>query len=255
MRKSLLAAVSAVSLLAAGAISPVVAQSNTDDSMKTQAQSTDSTTTGSGAAEMDAKTPTKTESTGSAQKSDQMADPTKDEDTADATTGTSTTGTSTSSSSSMAADSGGADTSEMTAQQPEDTHLASDLTGEPVQNSAGEDLADIDDFVIGPDGQISHVIVSFGGFLGLGDKEVMLPWEQMQISMDEDGDEVVTLAMTKEEIESLPQFVSQEEADEATEDEAKPVNGGSTGMGTGTGMGTSGGDTGMGTSGGGTSGQ
>ncbi|MEW5421312.1 PRC-barrel domain-containing protein [Amorphus sp. 3PC139-8] len=235
MRKSLLAAVSAASLFAAGAISPVIAQSNTDDTMQSQTESGASSTTAPDASEMDANTPTETESSDSAQKSDQMADPTTAED-------------STGSSMSTTADTGGNGTGEMTAQQPADTHLASDLTGQPVQNSEGDDLADIDDFVIGPDGKISHVIVSFGGFLGLGDKEVMLPWEQMDISMDEDGDEVVTLAMTQEQIESLPQFVSQEEANEATEADAKPADGGSTGMGTGTGTGMTGSGSGSGTS-------
>ncbi|WP_156829342.1 PRC-barrel domain-containing protein [Amorphus coralli] len=130
-----------------------------------------------------------------------------------------------------------ADTGDMATEQPEGTYLASELTGEPVQNAEGEDLAGIEDFVIGQDGAISHVIVSFGGFLGLGDKEVMLPWDQFEITTDpEDEDDLIArLNMTEEEIEALPEFKSQEEVREETERQAEPAT-----TGTATGTGTTG---------------
>ncbi len=87
--------------------------------------------------------------------------------------------------------------------QPTGTVLATDLQGEPVENSAGEDLATLDDFVIDDEGRIVGAVVSFGGFLGMGEKQVLLPWEELTI----DGDEArVTLAMSAEQIEALPAF-------------------------------------------------
>ena len=87
--------------------------------------------------------------------------------------------------------------------QPMGTVLATDLQGEPVENSAGEDLATLDDFVVDEQGRIVGAVVSFGGFLGMGEKSVLLPWEDLQI----DGtDASVTLAMSAEQIEALPEF-------------------------------------------------
>jgi sporulation protein YlmC with PRC-barrel domain len=87
--------------------------------------------------------------------------------------------------------------------QPAGTVLATDLQGEPVENSAGEDLATLDDFVVDEDGRIVGAVISFGGFLGMGEKQVLLPWEELAI----DGtDARVTLAMTAEQIEALPEF-------------------------------------------------
>lgn len=118
--------------------------------------------------------------------------------------------------------------------QPEGTFLSEDLIGQPVQNAEGEDLADVQSFVITPKGQITHVIVAFGGFLGLGEKEVLLPWEDFQINPEQN---VFLLSMTKDEIEGLPEFKPQKE--KQREEEAAQAAPSATGMGTtGTGMGT-----------------
>ena len=87
--------------------------------------------------------------------------------------------------------------------QPMGTVLATDLQGEPVENIRGEDLATLDDFVIDEQGRVVGAVVSFGGFLGMGEKSVLLPWDDLEI----DGtDASVTLAMTEEQIEALPAF-------------------------------------------------
>jgi sporulation protein YlmC with PRC-barrel domain len=94
--------------------------------------------------------------------------------------------------------------------QPAGTVLATDLQGEPVENSAGEDLATLDDFVIDDEGRIVGAVVSFGGFLGMGEKQVLLPWEELTI----DGDDArVVLGMSAEQIEALPAFEPVERED------------------------------------------
>jgi|SRR6516165_3718536 sporulation protein YlmC with PRC-barrel domain len=55
---------------------------------------------------------------------------------------------------------------------------AGSLRGARVRNFAGEDLGKIDEFVVDFDtGRITYVIVSMGGFLGIGDKLFAAPWE------------------------------------------------------------------------------
>lgn len=226
MRKSLLTAVSAAALISAGMVSPTFAQSNSETTEPVQSETQVTPVPADG-----------TTGSGDAMQSE-TADPAKPDAAMDSTAPTA--GENAEMKSDMrttdeAAVTGDGD--EMEVAQPAGTYMASDLTGEPVQNGDGEDLADIEDFVIDEGGQISHVIVSFGGFLGLGDKEVMLPWDQIQITTDpDDPDEhIAMLSMTKDEIEALPEFKTQEEVQDEAED-ARPADT----TGTGTGMGTTG---------------
>src|SRR4051812_35624056 len=55
---------------------------------------------------------------------------------------------------------------------------AGTLRGTRVHNFAGEELGKVDEFVLDFDsGRISFVVVSVGGFLGIGDKLFPVPWE------------------------------------------------------------------------------
>ena len=48
---------------------------------------------------------------------------------------------------------------------------ASTIEGTAVQNAAGEDLGEINELMIDMEqGRIAYAVLSFGGFLGLGDK-------------------------------------------------------------------------------------
>lgn len=64
------------------------------------------------------------------------------------------------------------------AQQTQSTmSRASTMIGADVENNQGEDLGDIDDIVIDPQtGQVAYAVVSFGGFLGLGEKHYAVPF-------------------------------------------------------------------------------
>ena len=54
---------------------------------------------------------------------------------------------------------------------------ASTLAGDSVRNPAGEDLGMIDELMIDiPSGRVAYAVLSFGGFLGLGDKLFAVPW-------------------------------------------------------------------------------
>ena len=62
---------------------------------------------------------------------------------------------------------------------------ATDLRGKKVTNAAGEDLGKIEDIVTDPQsGRIVFGVLSFGGFLGLGDKYYAIPWPALQLTGD-----------------------------------------------------------------------
>jgi sporulation protein YlmC with PRC-barrel domain len=52
------------------------------------------------------------------------------------------------------------------------------LKGSRVGNFAGEDLGKVDDLVVDiASGRLEYVVVTMGGFLGIGDKLCAVPWE------------------------------------------------------------------------------
>jgi len=83
---------------------------------------------------------------------------------------------------------------------------ASDLLNQKVKNSANETVGDINDLSIGSDGKIAAVIIGVGGFLGMGEKNVQLPYEQLTFSRDAGGYLVVTANITKESLQSAPEW-------------------------------------------------
>lgn len=61
-------------------------------------------------------------------------------------------------------------------------HRASALIGLNVKNSADKQLGEIHDLAIdGKTGKIEYAAVSFGGFVGIGDKLFAVPWDSLQI--------------------------------------------------------------------------
>ena len=82
--------------------------------------------------------------------------------------------------------------------------LASSLLGSRVRNNAGQSLGRIKDIVIDPaTGKILHLVVSYGGFLGIGGKLVSIPWSSPAVSSTRN---YVVLDSKRETIEHSPAF-------------------------------------------------
>ena len=66
---------------------------------------------------------------------------------------------------------------------------ATDLIGMNVRGLKGDDkIGSINDVVLGQDGHIKYVAVSFGGYLGLGDKLFAVPFEAIDfVKIDNDA--------------------------------------------------------------------
>jgi sporulation protein YlmC with PRC-barrel domain len=63
---------------------------------------------------------------------------------------------------------------------------ASTLAGDRVKNSAGEDLGNVHEIMIDiSSGTVAYAVLSFGGFLGMGDKLCALPWGALTLDEDE----------------------------------------------------------------------
>jgi sporulation protein YlmC with PRC-barrel domain len=84
----------------------------------------------------------------------------------------------------------------------------SNLKGRNVENTTGDKLGDITTAFIDPIyGRVNYVGLSVGGFLGVGDRVVAVPWDAIKVSFT-DNKEMLTLNATKEQLEKAPQYVS-----------------------------------------------
>ena len=83
---------------------------------------------------------------------------------------------------------------------------ASALLDEKILNEANESIGDVNDVILDRDGKIASVIVGVGGFLGLGEKDVALPFDQLKFTTDNANDLVVTSTATKESLEAAPAY-------------------------------------------------
>lgn len=81
---------------------------------------------------------------------------------------------------------------------------ATTLTGTNVENAEGQSLGKIEDLMIDVDtGEVDYAVVSFGGFLGLGDKLFAVPLEAMKADTVH---EKFVLNESKERLENAPGF-------------------------------------------------
>jgi hypothetical protein len=55
------------------------------------------------------------------------------------------------------------------------------LIGTAVYNDRDEKIGSVDDLVLGKDNKADEVIVSVGGFLGMGNKLVAVPYTQLKL--------------------------------------------------------------------------
>ncbi|MDY6872486.1 MAG: PRC-barrel domain-containing protein [Chloroflexota bacterium] len=84
------------------------------------------------------------------------------------------------------------------------TLSATTLIGDVVRNSSDEDLGKIEDLMIDLDsGRIVYAVLSFGGFLGLGDKLFAIPWSALKVDLKK---ECFRLDIDKETLEKAPGF-------------------------------------------------
>ena len=81
------------------------------------------------------------------------------------------------------------------------------LTGAAVYDSNDDRIGEVKDLLLSSDGVATQAVIDVGGFLGMGEKPVALDLAQIDILREDAGEEVrVYLAMTKEQLESLPAF-------------------------------------------------
>ena len=81
---------------------------------------------------------------------------------------------------------------------------ADTLIGEDVYNRQDEDLGDIKEIMLDMrSGQVAYAVLSFGGWLGMGDKLFAVPWQALQLDTD---NKRFMLDVSKEHLKNAPGF-------------------------------------------------
>ena len=85
-------------------------------------------------------------------------------------------------------------------------HRTANIIGVPVRNPAGENLGQIEEVVIDLEaGRVAYLVVSFGGFLRMGEKLFAIPWEAVSLKYGEAAQYFV-LHLDREKLAYAPGF-------------------------------------------------
>jgi sporulation protein YlmC with PRC-barrel domain len=79
---------------------------------------------------------------------------------------------------------------------------SSKVEGTAVYNVEGEKLGSVDCLMIDKQsGHVAYAVMSFGGFLGLGEKRHPVPWQSMSYDKSKDG---YVVGLSREQLEAAP---------------------------------------------------
>jgi hypothetical protein len=81
-------------------------------------------------------------------------------------------------------------------------YRASKVIGSSVVNDANETTGKIDDLLVSPDGKQPYVVLSVGGFLGIGSHLVVVPYDSLKFA----NNKIVLPGGSKDSLRTLPEF-------------------------------------------------
>jgi hypothetical protein len=97
---------------------------------------------------------------------------------------------------------------------------SSSVVGSSVKDLAGKDAGKIEDLLLTHEGGVAYAIVSFGGFLGFGDKLFAVPWSAVIVDREK---RTVHIDVKKETLERSPSFSSDKWPDSNDRDWGREV--------------------------------
>jgi sporulation protein YlmC with PRC-barrel domain len=85
---------------------------------------------------------------------------------------------------------------------------SSKLVGTSVYGTDNTSIGDINDVLIGSDGNVRAVVVGVGGFLGVGEKNVAIPFNALSVQRKANSASIekITVSYTKDQLKNAPKF-------------------------------------------------
>ena len=76
---------------------------------------------------------------------------------------------------------------------------ADKMIGRTVVNASDEKVGNIESVLIDKDGKVRYVVIGVGGFLGMGERDVAVRWDELSFT----GEKIV-ISATKDQLAALP---------------------------------------------------
>jgi sporulation protein YlmC with PRC-barrel domain len=79
--------------------------------------------------------------------------------------------------------------------------LAGQLDDYDVYGADGKEIGEIEDVVLNMDGSVAAVVLEVGGFLGIGEKDVLVEWDALEITTENNDIRITAPTLTREVLE------------------------------------------------------
>jgi PRC-barrel domain len=101
---------------------------------------------------------------------------------------------------------------------------SSKLVGASVYGPADKSIGDVNDVLIGSHGEVRAVVIGVGGFLGVGEKNVAVPFDTLTITRKANSTaiEKITTTYSKDDLKNAPKFAYYDASKSETTGEAAP---------------------------------
>jgi sporulation protein YlmC with PRC-barrel domain len=84
---------------------------------------------------------------------------------------------------------------------------AEGMMGKDVYGSDGSELGEVDDVIIDPQsGQAKQLVISSGGFLGIGEKKIAIDMQNAKMITEGNDTRLTVQNMTQADVENMPEF-------------------------------------------------
>jgi sporulation protein YlmC with PRC-barrel domain len=97
----------------------------------------------------------------------------------------------------------GQQSSKILSNVPGQSVTVTDWYKQSVYDASNSKIGDVRDVLLSADGKVSAVIVGVGGFLGMGEKDVAVPFDAIKHTT-RDGRVYLTMNATKDELKAAP---------------------------------------------------
>ena len=95
--------------------------------------------------------------------------------------------------------------SELLTSVPNNNRTVTDWYKQNVYDPSDNKIGDVDDVLIDKEGNVTAMIIAVGGFLGMGEKDVAVPFSSVRAS-EKNNKWYLVLNTTKEALKSAPGF-------------------------------------------------
>src|SRR6202158_1445743 len=85
-------------------------------------------------------------------------------------------------------------------------HEVEGILGRQVLSAADENMGRIVDVIVDRSGRVRAAIIDFGGFLGVGSRQIAVDWNALSFTPEEDKRDIVTVELTRDQVKAAPEY-------------------------------------------------